>query len=495
MFVKSKIYRLKNLKFGKRIMSTYIEAQQNIRNGSHAVVIGGSMAGLLAARILVEHFERVTVVERDRLPQQPEQRPGVPQAHHVHVLLTQGQRILEQLFPGIKAELAAAGAPSVDWVAECPVLNLWGWVSPSSSDLITRTCSRAFLESVVRRRLSNYSNLQFLPTTQVKGLLSDNSNSRVKGVELYGCDDFHTTELAADLIVDASGRNSQLPKWLEEIGYEAPTQTVINSFLGYSTRWYERPEGFQADWKALLVAAKPPHDKRGGVIFPIEGNRWQVLVSGIGRDYPPTDEAGFMEFVRSLRTPAIYDALQSAKPLSPVYSYRRTENRWCHYEKLSRLPEGLLAIGDAVCAFNPVYGQGMTVAALSALTLNQCLQQQFRYRKGNLTGLTKHFHKQLSKVLQTPWLMATGEDFRWETTSGGHPDKITQLMHRYMDQIMLLSISNPKIYRSFVEVTHLVKPSRTLFAPEILVRVIGTLLNQSRQEKALRQASYAPKQG
>ncbi len=196
IFVKSKIYRLKNLKFGKRIMSTYVEAQQNIRNGSHAIVIGGSMAGLLAARILVEHFERVTVVERDRLPQEPETRPGVPQAHHVHVLLTQGQRILEQLFPGIKAELAAAGAPSVDWVAECPCLNLWGWVSPGSSDLITRTCSRALLEWVVRRRLSNYSNLQFLPTTQVKVLLSDNSNSRVKGVKLYGCDDFHTTELA-----------------------------------------------------------------------------------------------------------------------------------------------------------------------------------------------------------------------------------------------------------------------------------------------------------
>ncbi|WP_017316650.1 FAD-dependent oxidoreductase [Mastigocladopsis repens] len=469
-------------------MSTYVEAQQNIRNGSHAVVIGGSMAGLLAARILVEHFERVTVVERDRLPQEPETRPGVPQAHHVHVLLTQGQRILEQLFPGIEAEVTAAGAPSVDWVAECTYLNLWGWVSGGSSDLITRTCSRALLEWVVRRRLSNYSNLQFLPTTQVKGLLSDNSNSRVKGVELCGCDDFHTTELAADLIVDASGRNSQQPKWLEEIGYEPPTETVINSFLGYSTQWYERPEGLQADWKALVVAAKPPHDKRGGVIFPIEGNRWQVLVSGIGRDYPPTDEAGFMEFVRSLRTPVIYDALQSAKPLSPVYGYRRTENRWRHYEKLSRLPEGLLAIGDAVCAFNPVYGQGMTVAALSALTLKECLQEQFRYRKGNFTGLTKNFQNQLSKVLQTPWLMATGEDFRWETTSGGHPDKITQLMHRYMDQIMLLSISNPKIYRSFAEVTHLVKPSRTLFAPDILVQVLGTLLNQSRnQEKALRQ--------
>jgi 2-polyprenyl-6-methoxyphenol hydroxylase-like FAD-dependent oxidoreductase len=477
-------------------MSIDVEVQQKIRNGSHAVVIGGSMAGLLTARILVEHFERVTVVERDRLPQQPEQRPGVPQAYHVHVLLTQGQRILEELFPGIEAEVTATGAPSIDWAAECSFLNMWGWASLCSSDIITRTCSRALLEWFIRRRLTNDDNLQFLPMTQVKGLLTNDSNSRVTGLKLRGCEDFQEQELAADLIVDASGRNSQLPKWLQEIGYEAPTETVVNSFLGYSTRWYERPEGFQAGWKTLLVTAQPPHDKRGGVIFPIEGNRWQVIVSGIARDYPPTDEAGFMEFVHSLRSQAIYDAIKSARPLSPVYGYRRTENRWRHYEKLSKLPEGLLAVGDAVCAFNPVYGQGMTVAALGALTLNKCLQEQLRYQKRNLTGLTKNFQKQLSKVLQTPWMMATSEDFRWATTSGAQPQKVTQLMHRYMDKILLLSVANPKVHRRFLEVIHMVKPPSTLFSPEILVQVLGMLLNPSmNQQKAPRHQDYAPKHG
>jgi 2-polyprenyl-6-methoxyphenol hydroxylase-like FAD-dependent oxidoreductase len=451
-------------------MSTQAKTRQKIRNGSHAVVIGASMAGLLAARVLVEHFERVTIIERDRLPQQPETRPGVPQAHHVHVLLTQGQRILESLFPGIQAEIIATGAPNVDWAGECPFYNAWGWASLCSSDLVTSTCSRAFLEWIVRHRLSSYGNLQFLPSTQVKGLLTDDSHSEITGVKLRDPDNDREEEFAADLVVDAGGRNSELPKWLKEMGYEPPSETVINSFLGYSTQWYERPEGFQADWKALLITAKPPDDKRGGVLFPIEGNRWLVLVSGIGRDYPPTDDAGFREFVRSLRSPLIYEAIKNAKPVSPVYGYRRTENCWRHYEN-SRLPENLLAIGDAVCAFNPVYGQGMTVAALGALTLNQCLQQQFRYKR-DLTGLTKNFQRQISKVLQTPWLMATSEDFRWETTTGGRPDKMAQLMHRYMDKVIMLSVENFKIHRRFVEVAHMVKSPISLFAPEILVQVL-----------------------
>jgi len=262
------------------------------------------------------------------------------------------------------------------------------------------------------------------------------------------------------------------PKWLVALGYQPPEKTVINSFLGYASRWYQRPEGFQADWQGLTVSSKPPEHRRGGVLYPVEGNRWVVTLGGIGRDYPPNDEAGFLDFARSLRSPIIYEALKEAQPISAISSYRGTENRWCHYEKLSRLPEGIVVLGDAVCAFNPVYGQGMTIAALGALTLDECLHQQWRRDKGSLVGLQKRFAKRLAQVNATPWLMATGEDLRWPTTEGGQPDRMSRLMHRYIDQVLLLALDHPEIYKTFGEVVHMVKPPTALFQPGILAQVL-----------------------
>lgn len=440
--------------------------------GRHALVIGGSMAGLLAARILTNHFDRVTVVERDFLPEEPQPRPGVPQAKHVHVLLARGKQILEQLFPGIDAELTAAGAPSVDWTADCLWLGLWGWIPRFPSHVVTHTCSRQLLEWLVRRRLTPYSNVQFLDGTQVRELLTDESRSTVTGVRVHSRNDTQETELTADLVVDASGRNSPLPKWLEDFGYSAPPETAINSFLGYSTCWYQPPEDLQPDWKVLLISYRPPENQRSGLLYPVEGNRWIVNLAGVARDYPPTDEAGFLEFAHSLRSPSIYEAIKNAKPLGAIHGYRRTENRWRHYEKLSKLPEGLIAIGDAVCAFNPFYGQGMTTAALGALTLDDCLHQQFQRSQNNLTGLTRRFHKQLAHILKTPWLMAAGEDLRWATTEGGKRSWVTQLMQRYMDRVLLLALDRPEVHRTFVEVIHMLKPSTALFHPRILLGVL-----------------------
>ncbi len=221
-------------------MSQLVERQQAIANGSRALVIGSSMAGLLAARVLVDHFDNVTVVERDRLPQQPESRHGTPQANHVHVLLAQGERILEQMFPGLEAELITAGSPSFNLAADFAFLGVWGWLPRFHSNLSIHACSRLLLEWAVRRRLTAYSNLQFLPETQAIGLLTDNSNSQVTGIKLRSGDVSQENELTANLVIDASGRNSSLPKWLEALGYPSPCETIVNSFLGYSTRWYVR---------------------------------------------------------------------------------------------------------------------------------------------------------------------------------------------------------------------------------------------------------------
>ncbi len=450
---------------------------QNKTNNHTAIVIGSSMAGLLNARVLADYFSQVIVIERDTLPQQPQTRKGVPQANHAHVLLTQGHRILEKLFPGIDAELNEAGAPRIDWIKEYGFFGYWGWNPRIASDLITHIASRAFLEWLVRHRLSNFKNIKFKEKTQVRELLTNNHNSQVKGVKLYYSDEHQEEELLADLVVDASGRNSQMPNWLESIGYQPPVKTEINSFLGYSTCWYECPQNLEADWKALVVFYKAPHKKHGGVLLPTEGNRWAVTLAGIARDYPPNDNEGFLECARNLRNPAIYDAIKDAKPISKVYSYRRTENCWQHYEKLERLPEGLVIVGDAVCAFNPIYGQGMTTAALGALTLQKCLQQQFTNSQYTAKGLTQNFQKQLAEVLKTPWLMATSDDFRWETTEGGKPDKMTRFMHKYMDEVMLLSVHQPHAYKVLSEVIHMVKQPTALFAPGIIFGVLKQIIN------------------
>jgi flavin-dependent dehydrogenase len=183
-------------------------------------------------------------------------------------------------------------------------------------------------------------------------------------------------KIPADLIVDASGRNSNTWRWLEDLGYEPPEETVVDAHLGYASRIYERSEDSARDWEALLVQATPPEVTRGGVLYPIEGERWIAGLTGVGEDYPPTGEEGFMEFARSLRTPMLYEVKKDAKPLSPIYSYRATRNRKRHYEKLSSQPHNLLVTGDAACAFNPIYGQGMTTAAIGDETLEEALLER-----------------------------------------------------------------------------------------------------------------------
>lgn len=448
-------------------------------HGSHAIVVGGSMAGLLAARVLADHFKRVTVIERDRFPEGPTTRKGVPQARHVHILLQQGQRVLERLFPGLGRELNDAGAPAVDLPADFPALSLGGWTRRFRSPFVARTCSRSLLEWTIRRHLAGYANVRFLEDRQATGLLAVSGGSRVSGVRVRvrGAADgaADEEEYHAGLVVDASGRGSRAPDWLESLGYAPPRETVVNSFLGYATRWYRRPAAARGDWQGLLVMSKAPDYPRSGVIFPVEGDRWVVTLAGLGRDYPPTDETDFLEFSRSLRSPIIYEAIKDAEPLSPVYGYQRTENRVRHYERLARWPEGFVVLGDAACAFNPVYGQGMTVAALGAEALDKRLRTQ---RGGDLSGLARRFQRDLAGVSATAWLMATGEDFRWPTTEGGRPSPLTRLMHRYFDGVMALSSRNTAVYGAFIEVSHLCKPPMILFRPGILLRVLAWAVSQ-----------------
>lgn len=216
-----------------------------------------------------------------------------------------------------------------------------------------------------------------------------------------------------------------------------------------------------------------PHQSRGGVLYRVEGDRWIVCLIGVGRDYPPTDEAGFLDFAQSLSHPSVYEAIKNAQPISPIYGYRRTENRLRHYERLSHFPDNFVVVGDAVCTFNPVYGQGMTVASLGALVLDQCFQQYTQHRSNpDLKDLGKHFQKKIALVNKTPWLMATSDDLRWSTTVGDKPNIMTRFLQQYIDKVIFVASKRAEVHQSFIEVIHLIKPTTIFFKPSILWQVI-----------------------
>jgi 2-polyprenyl-6-methoxyphenol hydroxylase-like FAD-dependent oxidoreductase len=438
-----------------------------------AVVIGGSIGGMVAARVLADHFDEVSIIERDYLPAGQENRPGAPHARHLHFILKRGMEVIEELFPGVKPDLLAAGSHLVDQGSDLHILYRWGWSPKQPIGVEVCTFTRSLLESTIRRHLLALPRISVLEGHEVCGLVSDESRERVAGVRVRPRnqeDGAAETVLHADLVVDTSGRPSDSPRWLTELGYAAPEETVVDAFWGYATRIYEIPPGWQADWKVLLLLNRPPYQPRACALEPIEGNRWLLSVAGVMRDYPPTDEEGFLQFVKGLPSRIVYDAITQAKPLSGIRGFRRTANRLRHFDQLERMPEGFVALGDAVCAFNPVYGQGMTLTSLSALELRSWLRES---GGGRLDGLA--FHKRVAKLVAAPWALATGEDLRWPATQGGEITPRVRFMHWYIDQVMRLIPSSPEIYRRFQLVNHMLAEPETLFHPAIL----GPVLRQA----------------
>ena len=231
-----------------------------------------------------------------------------------------------------------------------------------------------FLDWTVRQRVLANNGARVLEGHDVVALLASDRRARVTGVTVRSRADDTKSDLEADLVVDASGRNSQAPAWLGTLGYPPPRDSVVNAFLGYASRVYVPPDGIERDWKAILLTSRPPDVTRSGGLFPLNGGLWHVTLAAVCRDYPPTDESGFIEFARTLRSSVLYDALADAIPVTSVSGYRRTENQLRHFDRMSSFPNGFVVLGDAASTFNPVYGQGMSVAGLSGLLLQQWLQ-------------------------------------------------------------------------------------------------------------------------
>ncbi len=382
--------------------------------GRDAVVIGGSIAGLLAAHTLAAHYRRVTVLERDALPQQVALRPGTPQARHVHTLLPDAQTLLEQLVPGFVDDLVAGGAWRIDTDRDMTVFSGGSWHPPTRAAAdrgVAVAFSRPYAETRLRSIVAELANVVLLTGIEVTGLATDAAQSAVVAVQLRrrGLMQDGSEELPADLVVDASGRGSQAPRWLTRLGLTPPQETSYPARVGYATRLYQRPARWEADWKILHVRPQPPTNTRGGLIVPVEGDRWLVTLIGADGDFPPTDVAGFEAFARELPTPRIHEALQHAEPLADPAGFQVNATRQRNYADLEHALSNFLVSGDAFLTLNPVYGFGMMAAALGARTLDDSLRA---LRNGQLDAHDLSHRFQLALATETARLqrIANGEE-------------------------------------------------------------------------------------
>ncbi len=440
---------------------------------NRAVVIGGSVAGLTAARVLSDHFDHVTVIERAAPVDGTDFPKGVPQARHPHALLVRGEKILDTLFPGFRQEMLDAGAPRINFGRDLALRSPEGWLPHYETEMEAIAPSRRLLDHVLYQRTIANPKVTFKAKSEVTSLCTD--DKRVIGVQIRHRQSGQIEDIPAELVVDASGRSSKAPQWLAQHDFAPPEEQTVNAFPGYATRMYKIPKAFSRSWKLLYIMPNPPHVTRGAIIGPVEGGLSHVCLIGMNRDYPPTDEAGFLEFARSLVSPEVYEVIANATPVSPIWGYRHAENRLRRFDRLERYLEGFVALGDAVYALNPVYGQGMTLAAIASQLLGECLSKQGS--GDQLSGLAETFQKRLSKELMMPWQTATNEDMRWPDTEGKQAlDPASKLIGRYFNLVLKAMPHSVKLTNAFFHVQHMIAAPTLLMRPDMVAAVLMTNL-------------------
>ncbi len=432
-----------------------------------AIVIGAGIGGLAAAQALSRHFDRVTVLDRDALPSAAEARIGTPQARHGHALLPSGQQALERLFPGLQQALEDAGAvkvrAGVDMIWERPGFDPFPIRDLGFDNLFM---SRALLEFACRTLLTRQSNISVQANRRVVEISA--SDGRLTGVRYEGADGAIST-LAADFVVDASGRGGLTLALLEALGLAKPEITEIGVDVCYSSAIFEARTPKTEHWRGVFHVPSAPESSRGAILFPLEGNRWLVSLGGRHDEAPPADIEGFMAFLKGLRTPTLYEALRDATRLSEIFRFKVPANVRRHFERLSQFPRGLLPVGDAICLFNPLYGQGMSVAAMEACALDQILERR-KAAADPLDGLAMEFFNEIQPLLAAPWGVAES-DFIFPQTRGTPPADLGRRL-QYGAALLRLAAQDAEVHKTMVEVNALLKPAAALREPHIASRVM-----------------------
>lgn len=425
--------------------------------------MGGSMAGLLAARVLADYYDRVTIIERDSVSEWAEPRKGTPQDRHVHGFWARGLETVERLFPGVTAELHGGGAVPGDAVGDVNWHQFGGLKLRAPTGIGATLMTRPFLESHVRRRALALPTISLRAGTTVTDLTTSEEHRRVSGVYVLGPGGAREV-IEADLVIDATGRGTQAPRWLEFMGYQRPPETAVRVDLAYVTRTFRR--NTNQPTIGHIIIGTPPAWRRGGFCFAVEDDRWQVTLVGFLGEEPPTDAEGFAGYARSLPTSEIHEVVHSCEPIDEARLYKFASNLRRHYERLAAFPEGYLVIGDALCSFNPAYGQGMTVAALEVEALESCLAADT-----SPSMIAPQFFTRAAAVIDVPWRLTTGEDFRYPEVVGKRPP-LLNLLNAYVTRVHHAATVDPVVCRAFFEVASLTRRPERLLAPEILWRVL-----------------------
>lgn len=450
--------------------------------GAHAVVLGASMSGLLAARILSDHFDQVTVVERDRLPVDARCRRGVPQGRHAHVLLPRGAQVLDHLFPDLLWDLAVSGVPVAEALDQSHFefnghvfYHGSGSEGPRRDDAgLSYQPSRPFLESRILQRVKALPNVDFLDACDVDELTANSLQTLVTGARVSPREvDSPSRELAADLVVAATGRSGRAPAWLKSLGYAPPAEEEVHVDLKYVTQRVRFPEGSVEGRRAVLVGGTP--DRPTGVgAFAQEENSWIVTMAGYAGHHPPMEREAWLSFGEQFLPRDFAKALRHAEPLDELHQHRFSTNLRRRYDKMVRFPEGLLVIGDAQCSFNPVYGQGMTVAALEALALQHTL-------RGGWSELAPRYFEAAAEPIERAWRFAVGADLTMPRSVVPGPRSLpTRAVNSYVDRFQAAAEHDPVMAWRFLDVTGFEEPPSSLFSGDSLRRVASNSRHRRR---------------
>ena len=436
--------------------------------GEHAVVLGASMGGLLAARVLADFYRNITVVERDVLPTAPVNRRGVPQGRQIHAIQARGTQILDELFPDFLQELRAGGVVSWDdgdfskvSVAIGGHQMIRSGTAPSNLSMSVSFVSRPFLEWNVRRRVLAMPNVTFLDGHDVVGLTATPTGDRVTGVRVVDRSNPREATITAALVVDATGRGSRTPNFLAELGYGRPPEDELMVHLAYTCQLLRLAPGAVAE-HMIARFPEPGRPKMFG-LFQYENDTWMFGVGAMAGLEPPTAPADMLRFASGFAPAHALRAIRTATPLGDVAHHRVPSNRWRRYDKMRRTPDGLLVFGDAICSFNPIYGQGMTIAAIEATVLGDCLRRAAQ-------DLPRRFFRASAKHVRVAWQTAVGSDLTLPEVVGPRPASM-RITNAYLEHVLTASETDPTVAGQFMRVIGMIDPPVRLLRPSILLRI------------------------